>query len=68
MPRSKPKAIQELVDNLHISRIETRDEDSLDVKAYTHPKVGWHLRRVNETMIYLWFRSWNPMSLRWTTI
>lgn len=45
-PGSKPEAVQKLVDNLHISRIEIRDEDSLDLKAYTHTKVSSYWDRL----------------------
>jgi ATP-dependent DNA helicase MPH1 len=38
-PGSNPDAVQALIDALHISRIEIRDENSLDLKAYIHHKV-----------------------------
>lgn len=38
-PGSNPEAVQNLIDGLHISRIEIRDENSLDLKAYIHEKV-----------------------------
>ncbi|KAF9014947.1 hypothetical protein BDQ17DRAFT_1418080 [Cyathus striatus] len=38
-PGSNPDAVQTLVDGLHISRIEIRDENSLDLKPYMHEKV-----------------------------
>ena len=38
-PGSNPEAVQSLVDSLHISRIEIRNEDSLDIKPYVHQKV-----------------------------
>ncbi len=37
-PGSKPDAVQEIVDALHISRIEIRDERSLDLISYMHQK------------------------------
>jgi len=39
-PGNNPEAVQLLIDGLHISRIEIRDEDSLDLKQYIHKKVG----------------------------
>ncbi len=38
-PGGTPEAVQSLIDGLHISRIEIRDENSLDLKAYIHEKV-----------------------------
>jgi ERCC4-related helicase len=47
-PGSTPDAVQEIVDALHISRIEIRDEGSLDLREYVHRKaslvVGGDLR------------------------
>ncbi|KAK7694443.1 hypothetical protein QCA50_001629 [Cerrena zonata] len=37
-PGSTPEAVQDLVDALHISHIEIRDENSLDLRAYMHKK------------------------------
>jgi len=39
-PGNKGEAVQLLVDGLHISRIEIRDEQSLDLKPYIHKKVS----------------------------
>nr|GAT47897.1 predicted protein [Mycena chlorophos] len=48
-PGSKPEAVQDLVDNLHISRIEIRDEESLDIRPYVHQKkVERHIITMNE--------------------
>lgn len=38
-PGNSVDSIQTLVDGLHISRIEIRNEESLDLKAYLHKKV-----------------------------
>jgi len=38
-PGGSPEAVQKLIDGLHISRIEIRDENSLDLKQYLHHKV-----------------------------
>lgn len=38
-PGSTPEAVQAIVDSLHISRIEIRDEGSLDLREYIHKKV-----------------------------
>jgi ATP-dependent DNA helicase MPH1 len=39
-PGSTPEAIQAIVNSLHISRIEIRDEGSLDLREYMHKKAG----------------------------
>jgi ERCC4-related helicase len=39
-PRSKPEAVQEIFDSLHISHIKIRDEESLDLRQYMFKKVG----------------------------
>jgi ATP-dependent DNA helicase MPH1 len=39
-PGGTPEAVQDIVDACHISRIEIRDEDSLDLKEYLHHKVS----------------------------
>ena len=38
-PGSTPEAVQAIVDSLHISRIELRDEQSLDIRSYIFEKV-----------------------------
>lgn len=44
-PGSNPMAVQNLVDGLHISHIEIRNEESIDLREYIHHKVcyshGW---------------------------
>ena len=37
-PGGKPEAVQEIVDALHISHIEIRDESDPDLKKYLHVK------------------------------
>lgn len=39
-PGGNPEAVQTLIDGLHISRIDIRDENSLDLKPFIHHKVG----------------------------
>lgn len=39
-PGSSQEAIQGIVDCLHISRIEIRDEGSLDLREYMHKKAS----------------------------
>jgi superfamily II DNA or RNA helicase len=51
-PGSTPDAVQAIVDALHISHIELRDENSLDLKEYVFKKVGLtnhrsHARRLS---------------------
>lgn len=38
-PGNKPDAVQAIIDGLHISRIEIRDESSMDLKPYMFEKV-----------------------------
>jgi len=38
-PGRTPDAVQAIVDALHISRIEIRDEQSLDIRGYINEKV-----------------------------
>ncbi|GAA5836929.1 hypothetical protein JCM9279_007704 [Rhodotorula babjevae] len=37
-PGSRGEAVQEVIDNLHIGRIEVRADDSLDIRQYVHKK------------------------------
>ncbi|KAL1715469.1 hypothetical protein EV715DRAFT_207424 [Schizophyllum commune] len=37
-PGSTPEAVQNLIDGLHISNIEIRDENSIDLRQYIHEK------------------------------
>lgn len=46
-PGSNPEAVQGIVDSLHISRIEIRDEQSWDIRGYINKKVGIILRAVS---------------------
>lgn len=48
-PGGKPEAVQALVDALHISHIEIRDEQSLDLQQYMHKKhIEQHIIRMSE--------------------
>ena len=38
-PGGTPDKVQDLVDGLHISHIEIRDENSLDLRPFIHEKV-----------------------------
>lgn len=38
-PGNKAEKVQEVVDNLHISNIEIRTEEALDIRKYVHKKV-----------------------------
>ncbi|PWN96809.1 P-loop containing nucleoside triphosphate hydrolase protein, partial [Tilletiopsis washingtonensis] len=38
-PGNKAEKVQEVVDNLHISNIEIRTEDALDIRKYVHKKL-----------------------------
>jgi ATP-dependent DNA helicase MPH1 len=38
-PGSKPEAVQDIIDSLHISNVEIRDENSIDLRKYMLPKV-----------------------------
>ncbi|KAF9036451.1 P-loop containing nucleoside triphosphate hydrolase protein [Hymenopellis radicata] len=51
-PGSNPEAVQNLIDGLHISRIEIRDENSLDLKQYIHEKkVEQHIIKMTEEFV-----------------
>ncbi|KAG7450292.1 P-loop containing nucleoside triphosphate hydrolase protein [Guyanagaster necrorhizus] len=51
-PGGNPEAVQSLIDGLHISRIEIRDENSLDLKAYIHEKrVEQHIVPMSEDIV-----------------
>ncbi|KAH9049465.1 hypothetical protein EDB84DRAFT_1649374, partial [Lactarius hengduanensis] len=48
-PGGTPDAVQAIVDSLHISRIELRDEQSLDIRSYVYEKkVKQHIISMNE--------------------
>ena len=38
-PGNSPEAVQDIVDSLHISHIEIRNEESADLRQYIHKKV-----------------------------
>ncbi|KAI0085640.1 hypothetical protein BDY19DRAFT_964916 [Irpex rosettiformis] len=51
-PGSKPEAVQAVVDSLHISHIEIRDEQSLDLARYLHKKhIEKHIIAMSEEVI-----------------
>jgi hypothetical protein len=59
-PGGKPEAVQTIVDALHISRIELRDEQSLDIRKYINEKVRGHVT-------CSWFPcNWAPLESRAT--
>lgn len=48
-PGGNPEAVQTIVDSLHISHIEIRDEQSLDLAPYLHKKhVKQHIITMTE--------------------
>ncbi|KAG6911756.1 hypothetical protein DXG01_000002 [Tephrocybe rancida] len=48
-PGGNPDAVQNLIDGLHISHIEIRDENSLDLKQYIHHKrIEQHIINMTE--------------------
>ncbi|KAL0950880.1 hypothetical protein HGRIS_007639 [Hohenbuehelia grisea] len=48
-PGGTPEKVQELVDALHISHIEIRDENSLDLKRYLHEKrIEQHIIKMSD--------------------
>ncbi|KIJ08584.1 hypothetical protein PAXINDRAFT_139233, partial [Paxillus involutus ATCC 200175] len=52
-PGSTPEAIQAIVNSLHISRIEIRDEGSLDLREYMHKKeVKQHIIKMTEDIVH----------------
>jgi ATP-dependent DNA helicase MPH1 len=40
-PGNKFESVQTLIDGLHISHIELRDDQSLDLQPYVHQKVSF---------------------------
>ncbi|KAG8759890.1 3'-5' DNA helicase [Serendipita sp. 396] len=51
-PGSKPEVVQTIVDSLHISHIEIRNEESMDVRKYMHQKtITQHLVDLNDALI-----------------
>ena len=51
-PGSTPEAVQAVVDSLHISHVEIRDEESMDLRPYMHEKrVEQHLISMNEDIL-----------------
>lgn len=51
-PGSDPERVQNIIDHLHISRIEIRDENSLDLREYMFTKVC-RRRYSSESCTYL---------------
>ncbi|KAJ7706436.1 hypothetical protein B0H17DRAFT_1037209 [Mycena rosella] len=70
-PGGDPDAVQALIDGLHISRIEIRDENSLDLKAYIHhKKIEQHVIHMSEESVLkplqargVMYGSLNPVNL-----
>lgn len=52
-PGSSPEAVQTIIDSLHISRIEIRDERSLDLRKYMHKKAGGNGFHYSDMLIHL---------------
>ncbi|KAG1757914.1 hypothetical protein EDB19DRAFT_1659787 [Suillus lakei] len=51
-PGSTPEAIQSIVDSLHISRIEIRDENSIDLREYMHKKeIKQHIIKMTDDVL-----------------
>ncbi|KAH7883909.1 P-loop containing nucleoside triphosphate hydrolase protein [Phlebopus sp. FC_14] len=51
-PGSTPEAIQAIIDSLHISRIEIRDERSLDLREYMHHKeIKQHVIKMSSEIL-----------------
>ncbi|PFH50752.1 hypothetical protein AMATHDRAFT_75437 [Amanita thiersii Skay4041] len=48
-PGSTPDAVQNLIDGLHVSHVEIRDENSLDLRQYIHEKkIEQHVIKMSE--------------------
>lgn len=53
-PGSTPMAVQTLVDGLHISHIEIRDENSIDLRPYLHEKkIEQHCIKIPQEIILI---------------
>ncbi|THU94870.1 P-loop containing nucleoside triphosphate hydrolase protein [Dendrothele bispora CBS 962.96] len=72
-PGGTPDAVQAIVDGLHISRIEIRDDDSLDLRQYIHEKkVEQHIismsedvHAVKDLLLKLMDHVFKPISRFW---
>ncbi|KAF9243791.1 P-loop containing nucleoside triphosphate hydrolase protein [Melanogaster broomeanus] len=52
-PGGTPEAIQAIVDSLHVSRIEIRDEGSIDLREYMHKKaLKQHIIKMTEDIVH----------------
>ncbi|KAG5648181.1 hypothetical protein DXG03_006136 [Asterophora parasitica] len=71
-PGGNPDAVQNLIDGLHISHIEIRDENSLDLKQYIHyKKIEQHIigmsdevNRVRDLLAALMDKDLKPLKQR----
>ncbi|BGP57702.1 3'-5' DNA helicase [Rhodotorula sphaerocarpa] len=60
-PGARGEAVQEVIDNLHIGRVEVRAEDSIDIRQYIHKKsfdlrvlpLGPHLTELRNKWVAL---------------
>ncbi|TFY72631.1 hypothetical protein EVG20_g381 [Dentipellis fragilis] len=53
-PGGNPEAVQSIIDSLHISRIEIRNEESLDIRGYINKKkIEQHIISMNDSIVKL---------------
>ncbi|KAA1468605.1 P-loop containing nucleoside triphosphate hydrolase protein [Dentipellis sp. KUC8613] len=53
-PGGNPEAVQSIIDSLHISRIEIRNEESLDIRGYINKKkIEQHIITMNDDIVKL---------------
>ena len=51
-PGNKPDAVQTIIDSLHLSHIEIRDENSLDLQKYKHKKhTSQHIIKMTDDLL-----------------
>ena len=51
-PGNKPDAVQAIIDSLHLSHIEIRDENSLDLQKYRHKKhTSQHIIKMTDDLL-----------------
>jgi len=53
-PGNNPDAVQAIIDSLHLSHIEIRDENSLDLQKYRHKKhTSQHIIKMTNDLLHI---------------
>jgi ATP-dependent DNA helicase MPH1 len=65
-PGNKPDAVQAIIDSLHLSHIEIRDENSLDLQKYRHKKhTSQHIIKMTDNLLRIRDRLQRLMEASW---